>query len=90
MNQKATDLKKEILRLTQEYSSLMHAAHLPAWERGADFIPGETMIPYAGRVFDFNEVEAAVGSTLDFWLTLGKEGEAFEKEFDTECAIALI
>ncbi|MCX5936636.1 MAG: DegT/DnrJ/EryC1/StrS family aminotransferase [Cyanobium sp. LacPavin_0920_WC12_MAG_62_9] len=25
-------------------------------------------------------MEAAVGSTLDFWLTLGTEGEAFQKE----------
>ncbi|MBW8782341.1 MAG: lipopolysaccharide biosynthesis protein RfbH [Verrucomicrobia bacterium] len=41
--------------------------------------PGQT-IPYAGRVFDQDEVEAAVGATLDFWLTLGPEGEAFEKE----------
>jgi CDP-6-deoxy-D-xylo-4-hexulose-3-dehydrase len=37
-------------------------------------------VPYAGRVFTEDEVEAAVGSTLDFWLTLGPEGEAFEKE----------
>ncbi|MBX9577417.1 MAG: lipopolysaccharide biosynthesis protein RfbH [Chthoniobacterales bacterium] len=81
MNKTAADLKKEILRLTQEYSSLMHQGNLPAWGRESDFIPGETIIPYAGRVFDSHEVEAAVGSTLDFWLTLGKEGEAFEKEF---------
>jgi CDP-6-deoxy-D-xylo-4-hexulose-3-dehydrase len=38
------------------------------------------VVPYAGRVFTEDEVEAAVGSTLDFWLTLGPEGEAFEKE----------
>ena len=37
-------------------------------------------VPYAGRVFTEDEVEAAVSSTLDFWLTLGPEGEAFEKE----------
>ncbi|MDX6767775.1 MAG: lipopolysaccharide biosynthesis protein RfbH [Candidatus Methylacidiphilales bacterium] len=37
-------------------------------------------IPYAGRVFDEDEVTAAVSATLDFWLTLGKEGEAFESE----------
>jgi CDP-6-deoxy-D-xylo-4-hexulose-3-dehydrase len=43
-------------------------------------MPGETVVPYAGRVFTEDEVEAAVGSTLDFWLTLGPEGEAFEKE----------
>ncbi len=37
-------------------------------------------VPYAGRVFTEDEVEAAVSSTLDFWLTLGSEGSAFEKE----------
>jgi CDP-6-deoxy-D-xylo-4-hexulose-3-dehydrase len=30
--------------------------------------------------FTEDEVEAAVSATLDFWLTLGPEGEAFEKE----------
>jgi CDP-6-deoxy-D-xylo-4-hexulose-3-dehydrase len=42
------------------------------------FVPGETVVPYAGRVFTEDEVEAAVSSTLDFWLTLGAEGEKFE------------
>ena len=37
-------------------------------------------IPYAGRVFTENEVEAAVSSTLDFWLTLGSEGSKMESE----------
>ncbi len=40
-------------------------------------------VPYAGRVFTEDEVEAAVSATLDFWLTLGPEGEAFEKELAT-------
>jgi CDP-6-deoxy-D-xylo-4-hexulose-3-dehydrase len=41
---------------------------------------GTRSVPYAGRVFTEDEVEAAVSATLDFWLTLGPEGEAFEKE----------
>lgn len=81
MNKSLPELKAEILRLTREYSTHAHAAQRP----GADpvrpaFLPGETTVPYAGRVFTEDEVEAAVGSTLDFWLTLGPEGEAFEKE----------
>lgn len=80
MKKTPAELKQEILRLTREYSALMHRAHLPAWEREVDFIPGETVIPYAGRVFDADEVDAAIGSTLDFWLTLGEHGAAFEKE----------
>lgn len=75
-----SELKSEILRLTREYSAATHTANRPGGDpsRGA-WSPGQT-IPYAGRVFTEDEVEAAVSSTLDFWLTLGPEGEAFEKE----------
>ena len=76
----AAEIKAEILRLAREYSRLKHGANLPGGERRDSFAPGETTIPYAGRVFDENEVEAAVSATLDFWLTLGPEGDAFEKE----------
>jgi CDP-6-deoxy-D-xylo-4-hexulose-3-dehydrase len=74
------ELKAEILRLTREYSALVHGANRPAAKNETPFRPGETVVPYAGRVFDEDEVEAAVSSTLDFWLTLGPEGEALEKE----------
>jgi len=74
------ELKAQILRLTREYSRLTHTAQRPGADTAhAPWSPGQT-IPYAGRVFDQDEVEAAVGATLDFWLTLGPEGEAFEKE----------
>lgn len=74
------ELKAEILRLTRDYSNLVHQANWPASLQETKFEPGKTVIPYAGRVFTADEVEAAVGSTLDFWLTLGPEGEAFERE----------
>lgn len=80
MSKSPADLKTEILRLTREYSALMHKANRPGAENAAAFTPGLTTVPYAGRVFNEDEVEAAVSSTLDFWLTLGPEGEAFEKE----------
>lgn len=81
------ELKAEILRLTREYAARVHASHRPGYENGdrpahvvapAEFTPGQTTVPYAGRVFTEDEVEAGVGSMLDFWLTLGKEGEDFE------------
>ena len=76
----AAELKAEILRLTREYSRLTHTGQRPGKDPAhAPFTPGQT-IPYAGRVFTEDEVEAAVSSTLDFWLTLGPEGEAFERE----------
>jgi CDP-4-dehydro-6-deoxyglucose reductase, E1 len=74
------EIKAEILRLTREYAQRVHAAQRPG-DDGArpEFRAGQT-IPYAGRVFTEDEVEAAVSSTLDFWLTLGPEGDAMEKE----------
>lgn len=73
-------LKAEILRLTRAYSELTHGANRPADLQNLPFKPGVTSVPYAGRVFTADEVEAAVSATLDFWLTLGPEGEAFERE----------
>src|SRR3954452_23960317 len=83
MNKTAAEIKAEILRLTRLYSTEVHRQNRPGYTRGEDaprFVPGETVIPYAGRVFTEDEVEAAVSSTLDFWLTLGPEGDAFERE----------
>jgi len=80
MSEHSSILKQQILQLTREYSRQVHAAFRPAsdpnrkpWQEGSP-------IPYAGRVFTEDEVEAAVSATLDFWLTLGQEGEAFQKE----------
>ncbi len=74
------DLKQEILRLTREYSRQVHGAFRPAADPDRKSWQVGQTIPYAGRVFSEDEVEAAVSSTLDFWLTLGTEGEAFQKE----------
>src|SRR6202012_4614909 len=59
----------------------VHQNNWPADEEAPrrKFVPGESVVPYAGRVFNTDEVANAVSSTLDFWLTLGKEGEAFEE-----------
>ena len=73
-------LRQEILRLTREYSRRVHAPYRPAGDSSRQAWQPGTTIPYAGRVFTEDEVEAAVASTLDFWLTLGKEGEAFQHE----------
>jgi CDP-4-dehydro-6-deoxyglucose reductase, E1 len=72
------DLKQQIIALTRQYSALVHKAQRPAESNPLEFIPGQTVIPYAGRVFTEDEVAAAVSSSLDFWLTLGVQGKAFE------------
>jgi CDP-6-deoxy-D-xylo-4-hexulose-3-dehydrase len=78
----AEDLKSEILRLTRQYAEKVHSGNKPASDQlPGQFKPGESTVPYAGRVFNSDEVAAAVGASLDFWLTLGKEGDAFEKQF---------
>ena len=73
-------LRQEILRLTREYSRQVHASFRPAADPDRRPWQDSSPIPYAGRVFTEDEVEAAVSTTLDFWLTLGSEGAAMEKE----------
>ena len=77
------DLKNRIIALSREYSQRAHSANLPGYGATAarrPFVAGRDPVPYAGRVFTDDEVAAAIGSTLDFWLTLGKEGDKFEAE----------
>ena len=66
-------LRKEIQLLVQQY----HKAKFSPTE----FKPGETIVRYAGRVFDEEELMNLVDSSLDFWLTAGPHAEAFENEF---------
>ena len=76
-----TKRRNEILRLVRDYARDAHAAHRPGDDpMRPPFDAASGTVPYAGRVFTDDEVEAAVGATLDFWLTLGSEGEAFERE----------
>jgi len=69
-------IRAEILELTARYARVVHSAP----KKAVVFRPGETNVPYAGRLFDEEEVTAGVSSMLDFWLTLGAEGSAFEDE----------
>jgi len=47
------------------------------------FIPGETKINYAGRVFNENEIINLVDSSLDFWLTEGRFTSQFQEELSS-------
>ena len=75
-----SDLKDQILRLTRDYARQAHSAYRPAADPARSPWMQGSPIPYAGRVFTEGEVEAAVSATLDFWLTMGAEGAAMEKE----------
>jgi CDP-6-deoxy-D-xylo-4-hexulose-3-dehydrase len=66
-------LKNEIFNKVREYYLLAHTKE--------DFTPGKSNIPYAGRVYDENELITLIDSALDFWLTAGRFAKQFEDEF---------
>ena len=72
---KIKQLHDEILEKVKEYYLLAHA---PA--QNAPFIPGESRVNYAGRVFDEKELCNLVDSSLEFWLTYGRYSREFEKK----------
>lgn len=44
------------------------------------FTPGETLINYAGRMYDEKEMINLVDASLDFWLTAGRYAQEFEQK----------
>jgi CDP-6-deoxy-D-xylo-4-hexulose-3-dehydrase len=52
--------------------------------RARAFVPGESPVRYAGRVYDAHEVVNLVDASLDFWLTAGRYAEEFENRI-AEC-----
>jgi CDP-6-deoxy-D-xylo-4-hexulose-3-dehydrase len=66
----AQDLRHQIRRLVAEYYRRAHEAR--------PFVPGETRVHYASRVYDERELTAAVDACLDFWLSAGPNVAAFE------------
>lgn len=44
------------------------------------FVPGETALPYSGKVYDHREMVSLTDAALDFWLTSGRYVEAFERD----------
>lgn len=62
----------EILKLVKEYCDTFHNKKM--------YKEGER-IPYASRVYDYEEMQNLVDSSLEFWLTSGTYTERFEKEF---------
>ncbi|HIG0354947.1 lipopolysaccharide biosynthesis protein RfbH [Clostridium botulinum B2 128] len=45
------------------------------------FIPGKTYIPASGKVVDQEDLSSLIDASLDMWLTSGRYGDKFEKEF---------
>lgn len=64
--------REQILQDVAEYYEKFQKTESPYQE-------GER-VPYAGRVYDAEELVNLVDSSLDFWLTAGRYTEAFEQE----------
>ena len=66
----SSKIRKEILDLVVKYVKISH--------KPKNFIPGKTLIPVSGKVFDASELQLLISSSLDFWLT----ADRFNKEFE--------
>lgn len=65
------ELRQEILGLVAEYAGL-HSTPAP-------FEPGRSAVPYAGRVYDEDEMVTLVDASLEFWLTAGRYANRLER-----------
>lgn len=71
-NMEEQQARQAILDSVKEYCDKYH-------KKGA-YKEGDR-IPYASRVYDYEEMTNLVDSALEFWLTAGHYTEQFEKEF---------
>lgn len=69
---KAEEMRAAILEMVSQY-------YQAAWPE-RPFVPGETAVPCAGRVFGGEELALLVDASLDFWLTTGRYAALFEQE----------
>jgi CDP-6-deoxy-D-xylo-4-hexulose-3-dehydrase len=68
----AAQIREEILSLVTRYHAIAHAP--------TPFVPGQSKVPYAGRVYDDEELRLGVDSILQFWLTAGPFANKFESQ----------
>lgn len=73
------ELREKIRNLVAELHNLRNT--------GQTFFPGKSPIRYAGRIFDEKEIQAAVDSALDFWLTEGRFAEKFQTELAAKIGV---
>ncbi len=73
MDQREKNIRQQIFEQIKELYQIKH--------KRAEFVPGQSPISYAGRVFDEKEIISLVDSSLDFWLTAGRYANQFEQQF---------
>jgi len=75
-NQEIEALKKTIFNNIKKYYDKKFKPY-------TKFIPGETKVNYAGRVFDEKELLNLIDSSLEFWLTEGRYTKLFVESLST-------
>ncbi len=73
MSNRADTVRSEVLALVRQYYETAFPTET--------FIPGQSPVACAGRVFDAEELVHLVDSALDFWLTTGRYAASFERDF---------
>lgn len=69
---KKLQIRKKIHSLIVDYYSEL--------KKEQTFIPGKSLVRYAGAVYDERELQAMMDVMLRGWFGLGEQGELFEKE----------
>jgi len=69
---KLEEIKSQIHSLIKEY-------HDEAF-KPKPFVPGESMVPVSGKVFDHTEMQMIADAGLDAWFTTGRFNTEFEKK----------
>lgn len=72
MDTRQKKMHDQILEMVKEYYYSFHAQAKRPYQEG-------DRIHYAGRVYDWEEMQNLTDAALEFWLTQGKYSEMFEK-----------
>lgn len=65
--------REDVLKLAADYYNQEN--------KKTKLIPGESYLAAAGKCVDSDDLELLVDASLDMWLTTGRYGDQFEKEF---------
>lgn len=71
-DKEANLVRREILNLSKKYFSLAH--------KKKKFEPEKTFIAASSKVLDSSDLVSLIDSSLDLWLTAGKNNDIFEKK----------
>lgn len=73
------ELRNQIMKLIGNYHNQFHQT--PA------FVPGSSVVPVSGRVYDAEDMQLLTDSALDFWLTTGRFNDQFEAHLSQRLSV---